>query len=106
MKIISKRTIALALLLITFGSLAAYSQQAKKEIRVWVFGSGTATEPDRAAADSEAFDAASTQANAICTGKIDSNYIKTSDVCLKQGSDDDTQYFCAVSVKAQCLLGR
>ncbi len=65
-------------------------------------GMGTSTGPDRSAADSEALD----QATSMCVGTVVSTS-KTTDSCIKIGSDDSAQYACTVMGRAMCeLAGR
>jgi hypothetical protein len=71
-----------------------------RNIRVWVNGSGTAQEDNRDSALSEATDAATKQANAICTGTV-VDVEKTSTICFGGG---DNPYACTVFVKAACQL--
>jgi len=58
-----------------------------KELTLWVTGGGTAQESDRASAVSEATEAATEQANALCIGEV-VNVEPTGTSCL--GGDGDS----------------
>lgn len=88
----------LGLLLCGSGVLAQ-----RREFRTWVFGTGQATAQDRFDAEQQANDTATDQANAICTGRVET-VEKTSTICLPMGSDDNRSYSCSVSVKALCVI--
>lgn len=96
---IIKKTIAVAVLAVSasFGAAAA---------QIWVFGNGVETGQDRDSTESQAYSDAVTQANAVCPGFIESDYIKTQDNCGNLGSPDNPTWVCAVSVKALCKAGR
>ncbi|MGB7436735.1 MAG: hypothetical protein WBR26_13125 [Candidatus Acidiferrum sp.] len=96
----TKKVIAVAILL---GLTAGISTAA---VEVWVFGNGVETGQDRDSTDSQAYNDATTQANAICPGYIEGNYIKTADTCGNFGSEDNPSWMCTVSVKALCKAGR
>jgi hypothetical protein len=95
-----KRTIAAAILL---GWTASVSVAAAQ---IWVFGNGVESGQDRDSTESQAYNDAVTQANGICPGFIESDYIKTADTCGNLGSEDNPNWICTVSVKALCRAGR
>jgi hypothetical protein len=72
-----------------------------RELTMWVSGSGTAQESDRASAVSEARETATEQANAVCIGEV-VNVEATGTSCL--GGDGDSPYTCMVFVKAECRI--
>lgn len=71
-----------------------------REITMWVSGSGTAQESDRASAVSEARETATEQANAVCIGEV-VNVEPTGTSCFGGG---DSPYTCMVFVKAECRI--
>ncbi len=71
-----------------------------RELTLWVSGSGTAQESDRASAVSEATDTATQQANAVCIGEV-VNVEPTGTSCFGGG---DSPYTCMVFVKAECRI--
>ena len=80
-------------------SLIAMAEAAP--VRFWVFGSGSAQDPDKQSATSQAYDSAVDQANAICTGTV-VQVERTSAFCL--GGSDDSPFTCMVTVKALCQV--
>jgi hypothetical protein len=72
-----------------------------RELTLWVSGSGTAQESDRASAVSEATDQATQMANATCIGEV-VNVEPTGTSCF--GGDNDSPYTCMVFVKAECRI--
>jgi hypothetical protein len=72
-----------------------------RELTLWVTGSGSAQESDRASAVSEATEAATEQANAVCIGEV-VMVEPTGTSCL--GGDGDVPYTCLVFVKAECHI--
>jgi hypothetical protein len=84
--------------------LSVVTLAAAITVRVWVFGTGSATEPDRSSAMSEATDQATQQANATCTGVVVTNET-TGSFCTTSSDDDGTtQYACTAMVKALCEI--
>jgi len=96
----AKKMIAVAILL---GLTASVGTAA---VRIWVFGNGVETGSDRDSTDSQAYSDATTNANAICPGYVEGDYIKTLDSCINLGSDENPNWVCTVSVKAMCRAGR
>jgi len=76
--------------------------------RIPLVGMGRASEAEKSAADSEAYDAAQVNVNNMCAGTIENNnYLKTFDSCSPLTDEDgNTTWTCAVNVKAICLVGR
>ncbi len=72
-----------------------------REITLWVSGSGSAQESDRASAVSEATEAATEQANALCVGEV-VTVEPTGTSCL--GGDGDIPFTCLAFVKAECRI--
>ncbi len=73
-------------------------------VKVWVFGTGVATEADRSSAMSEALDSATQQANAMCTGVVTTTE-PTGNFCINStDGDGNTQYSCTAMVKALCEI--
>ena len=70
-----------------------------RPFRFWVFASGNAQDSNRDSAVSEAYDNATQQANAICTGTIIQTE-RTGTSCL--GGSDGVDYTCMVFVKGLC----
>ena len=93
---------ALALLIIS--SIAASAQQ-KPPFVWWLFGNGSATENDRASADSEALDQATDQVNSACVGDVEA-VVKTGDSCVSTGGEDTPSFTCTVIVKGKCLINK
>jgi len=90
-------------LVLALGFCLITTVAAARPLVIVVMGSGTATEPDRGSADSEALDQAQSNANMLCTGTVIST-AKVSDTCLTIGDQDTSQYVCNVMVRAQCQL--
>jgi uncharacterized protein YbjQ (UPF0145 family) len=84
-------------------SAAALSAQQLRTLVTYTFGNGSATEADRNQALDEATQNAQNWANSACIGTV-TNTNTTSSSCIKTGSEEDNnaQYTCMVSVKAQC----
>jgi hypothetical protein len=99
-----KRKVAVALALSCLVVLGVYATPR----RVLLVGMGRATEADKGAADSEAYDAAQVNVNSSCPGTIESNsYPRTFDSCSPQTDPDGNEaWTCAVNVKAICVIGR
>jgi hypothetical protein len=99
-----RRKAALAVVLSSLVVLGAYAIPR----RIPLVGMGRASEADKSAADSEAYDAAQTNANSMCVGTIENNnYLKTFDSCSPLTDDDgNTTWTCAVNVKVICLVGK
>jgi len=88
--------------ILTFAALLSFTigiAQAR-DITLWVTGSGTAQEADQASAVSEATQAATEQANAICIGVVEV-VEPTGTSCFGGG---DSPYSCVVVVKAECQI--
>lgn len=68
-------------------TLAGAAIMEARELRFWVFGSGTAQDSDRSSAVGAAADAAAQQINAECVGLVD-HIEQTGTSCL--GGDGDT----------------
>lgn len=98
MKLILRRMLPFLVVL----SVSLANTVSARDIVTWTFGSGSATEPDRASADAEALDQATNWANSACAGEVET-IIKTGDSCMKLGDDDAAQYTCVVSVKGKCV---
>jgi hypothetical protein len=73
-------------------------------VRVWVFGFGNASEPDRGSAISEAIDQATQSANATCLGVVQTTETTGSFCTTSSNEDGSTQYSCTASVKSLCEL--
>jgi hypothetical protein len=79
--------------------------QQTKTITTYVFGNGSASEPDRSQSMDEATQQAQNWANSTCMGTVTSSNT-TSSSCIKTGSDDENNvnYTCMVTVKAACEI--
>ena len=89
-------------------SLLAVLEAYATPRRILVVGMGRPAEANKSSAESEANDAAQTNANNQCFGTIENNsYAKTYDLCLPQtDQDDNTTWYCSVNVKAACIIGQ
>jgi hypothetical protein len=85
-----------------------FVSQASIPRRIVLVGMGRATESDRSAADSEAYDSAQVNANSSCIGVIENNnYTKTFDSCGSMTDEDgNVTWMCSVNVRVICLVGR
>ena len=79
------------------------SRDSKETVtRRWLFGAGTGNDPDKAAADVEAYNKAVEMGNAYCPGTVET-IERTSSSCLKTNFGDQEAYLCSVTIKAMCV---
>lgn len=93
-------------LLVISAVLSAVTLAGAMSVRVWVFGSGSASESDKGSAMSEAVDQATQQANAICTGVVVTTETTGNFCTSSSDGDGNAQYSCTAMVKALCQVGR
>jgi hypothetical protein len=82
-------------------TLAGAALLEAREVRFWVFGSGTAQDSNRSSAVSAAADSAEEQINAECAGSVE-HVERTGTTCF--GGDGDTPFTCLVFAKGMCEL--